>query len=378
MKDTLRNLMLRVTRFARRGGLREATAAIQRAFARPAPAPRPEAEVVEEEITIIEDHEPASGDATQAPHVAPPAPDEGADGEFIADLFGNLAGTRDYRLYVPSGAPPNGRALVVMLHGCKQNPDDFALGTGMNRHARQHGCLVLYPGQSRLVNSLGCWNWFQPDNQQRDRGEPSIIADLTRHAIASHAIDPQRVYVAGLSAGGAMAAIMAATYPELYAAMGIHSGLPHAAAHDLVSALKAMRIGPAPRDEVPASAERRVVPTIVFHGDRDETVHPDNGDQVIAQTRPAAGPGAAPESAQAETDGPGAVVVERGAVAQGHAYTRTIHRDARGCCDAEHWLVHGAAHAWSGGQPGGSYTDPLGPDASAEMLRFFLEHPQRD
>jgi poly(hydroxyalkanoate) depolymerase family esterase len=373
VKDTLRNLMLRVTRFARRGGLREATAAIQRAFARPAPAPRPDAEVVEDEITIIEDHELR----IQPAPVAPPAPDEGTDGEFIAGLFGNAAGTRDYRLYVPSGAPPNGRALVVMLHGCKQNPDDFALGTGMNRRARPHGCLVLYPGQSRLVNSVGCWNWFQPDNQQRDRGEPSIIADLTRHVIASHAVDPQRVYVAGLSAGGAMAAIMAATYPELYAAVGIHSGLAHAAAHDLVSALKAMRIGPAPRDEAPASGERRVVPTIVFHGDLDETVHPDNGDQVIAQTRPAAGPGAA-ESAEAETDGPGAVVVERGAVAQGHAYTRTIHRDARGCCDAEHWLVHGAAHAWSGGQPGGSYTDPLGPDASAEMLRFFLEHPQRD
>jgi len=368
VKDTLRNLMLRVTRFARPGGLREAAAAIQRAFARPAPRPVPKAEVIDDDITIIEDHELR----------IEPARDDGAEGSFIADSFGNSAGTRDYKLYVPSGASPHGLALVVMLHGCKQNPDDFALGTGMNRRAQQQGCLVLYPGQSRAVNSLGCWNWFQQDNQQRDGGEPSIIADLTRHIIASYAVDPRRVYVAGLSAGGAMAAIMAATYPELYAAVGIHSGLAHAAAHDLVSALKAMRIGPAPRDEAPAPGERRVVPTIVFHGDRDETVHPNNGDQVIAQARVAAGSGAAAETDEAETAGLVGVVVESGEVAQGHAYTRTIHRDAQGRCDAEHWLVHGAAHAWSGGQPGGSYTDPLGPDASTEMLRFFFEHPQRE
>ena len=375
MKDTLRNLMLHVTRLARPGGLREAAAAIQRAFSQPAPTSPPEAGV-DDNITIIEDHELRTEPVPGAPVVLPPH-DDRAEGELIAGSFTNAAGTRDYKLYLPGGASTHGLALVVMLHGCKQNPDDFALGTGMNQRAQQQGCLVLYPGQSRAVNPLGCWNWFQQENQQRERGEPSIIAELTRQIIASYAVDPRRVFVAGLSAGGAMAAIMAATYPDLYAAVGVHSGMPHAAAHDLVSALKAMRVGPAPSDESRPPIEREMVPTIVFHGDRDETVHPDNGDHVIAQARPA-GSGAAEHTAEVEMAPSGSVVVESGEVAQGHGYTRTIHRDAQGRCDAEHWLVHGAAHAWSGGQPGGSFTDPLGPDASTEMLRFFFEHPQRD
>jgi poly(hydroxyalkanoate) depolymerase family esterase len=258
-----------------------------------------------------------------------------------------------------------------MLHGCRQNPDDFAAGTRMNELAQAHGIVVLYPGQVPKANQLGCWNWFHEQNQRRDEGEPSIIADMTRHIVETQRIDPRRVYIAGLSAGGAMAAVLAATYPDLYAAVGIHSGLPHAAANNLVSALSAMRHGPLGRPEDTPRAERQPVPTIVFHGDEDTTVHPDNGDEVIVQARWGR------EAQEDRRDGSTGMTVEHAEVPGGRTYTRTIHRDADGRCDAEHWLVHRAGHAWSGGSAIGSYTDPLGPDASVQMLRFFIEHPRK-
>jgi poly(hydroxyalkanoate) depolymerase family esterase len=305
----------------------------------------------------------------------PPAtpPIERAQGEFSESSFTNAAGTRAFKLYVPTGPFTQPLPLLVMLHGCKQDPDDFAVGTRMNQLADAGGWIVLYPGQDRSVNPLGCWNWFQEADQQRGSGEPSIIAGMTRHVIATQPVDPQRVYVAGLSAGGAMAAIMATTYPELYAAAGIHSGLPHAAANDLVSALRAMKRGPSPRGGEADLQEQRTVPTIVFHGDRDTTVHPLNGDEVIARARYGASSRVLDE---APTELALLAAVEQGEVPGGHAYSRTLHRDEKGRCDAEHWVIHGAGHAWSGGDPRGSYTDPAGPDASKEMLRFFLEHPK--
>jgi poly(hydroxyalkanoate) depolymerase family esterase len=294
-------------------------------------------------------------------------------GQFIAGSFMNASGKRDYKLYIPSGAITEALPLIVMLHGCKQNPDDFAAGTRMNLLADSERCFVLYPAQTKAANGLGCWNWFRGGNQQRDLGEPSIIAGMTREVIATHPIDPKRVHVAGLSAGGAMSAIMASAYPELYAAVGVHSGLAHGAAHDVMSAFAAMREGPAATRGPSADVqEQRAVPTIVFHGDRDATVHPSNGDHVIAQAKPAA-------AIEELIDGvpPDAIfTIERGQVAGGHAYTRTIHRDAEGrSTGIEHWVVHGAGHAWSGGSAKGSYTDPKGPDASREMLRFFADHP---
>jgi len=307
-----------------------------------------------------------------APPMATFVSDTPVSGDYIASSFSNASGTRPYKLYLPGGAHARPMPLVVMLHGCRQDPDDFAAGTRMNQLADAAGWVVLYPGQDRRFNHLGCWNWFQETDQRRGKGEPSIIADLTRHMIAAHSIDPRRVYIAGLSAGGAMAAIMASTYPELFAAAGIHSGLPHAAAKDLASALHAMKHGPALRDDA-LTDERRNVPTIVFHGDQDTTVHPCNGDELIARTRWAA------NSRVLDTDDdllPSALNTEHGQVLGGHAFSRTIHRDAQGRPDAEHWVIHGLGHAWSGGSPSGSFTDPLGPDASREMLRFFLQHPQ--
>jgi poly(hydroxyalkanoate) depolymerase family esterase len=278
-------------------------------------------------------------------------PAEILPGKFSDGSFSNDAGTRRYKLYVPSGYTGEPVPLVVMLHGCTQDPDDFATGTQMNKLAEELNCLVVYPAQSMQANSSRCWNWFSAVDQQRGQGEPSIIAGITREVMGSHAIDPKQVYVAGLSAGGAMATIMGTQYPDLYAAVGVHSGLPFASAQDLPSALAAMK-GDFRRPANPSKA----IPIIVFHGDRDTTVHPANGDELIAQG-----------ARHMVKD----IVVEPGKVPDGHAYTRTVHQRADGAPHAEQWLIHGAGHAWSGGSANGSYTDGKGPDASREMMRFF-------
>ena len=275
---------------------------------------------------------------------------------FIAGTFSNAAGSRTYKLFIPSRCQGQRLPLIVMLHGCTQSPDDFAAGTRMNFLAEEQNCFVVYPEQPSGANQSKCWNWFRTGDQRRGGGEPSMIAGITRQIMRNHVIDPKRVYVAGLSAGGAAAAIMGATYSDLYAAVGIHSGLACGAASDLPSAFAAMRQGGGSK----AVADGKTsVPTIVFHGDRDTTVHPKNGDQIIEQSARATRP---------------TTKVLRGRVPHGHAYTRTVLIDGAGRAISEHWNIDGAGHAWSGGSPAGSYTDPQGPDATREMLRFFLEH----
>ncbi|MCP1675416.1 poly(hydroxyalkanoate) depolymerase family esterase [Natronocella acetinitrilica] len=278
-------------------------------------------------------------------------------GRFIDGSYGNQAGTRSYKLYIPSSYRGQALPLVLMLHGCTQDPDDFAAGTRMNHLAEAQDCLVLYPAQSPGANLQKCWNWFRNGDQQRDGGEPSLLAGMTREVITRYGLDQRRVYVAGLSSGGAMAAILGATHPDLYAAVGIHSGLAAGAAGDLPSAFAAMRQGGAGF----GPADYRV-PTIVFHGDSDTTVHPRNGELVIAQA-----------TAGATTGGKPRVSKHRGQVPGGHAYTRAVYVDPDGGVFMEHWLIHGAGHAWAGGSDSGSYTDPKGPDATCEMLRFFSQ-----
>lgn len=290
-------------------------------------------------------------------------------GRFLSATFTDQAGTRDYKLYIPSTYQGQPLPLIVMLHGCTQSADDFAAGTRMNLVAEERTCFVAYPAQPKSANGAKCWNWFNTGHQQRGRGEPSLIAGITRQILRDYAIDPRRIYVAGLSAGGAAAAIMAATYPDIFAAAGVHSGLACGAAHDLPSAFSAMQQGTSgAAKRSPRSSgfhgRDRLVPTIVFHGDKDATVHPRNGHHVIEQSRPA---------------GPGALrsVTQHGHVLGGRTYSRTSHFDASGRAVLEMWVVHGAGHAWSGGSREGSYTDPHGPDASREMVRFFLDqsHP---
>ena len=285
-----------------------------------------------------------------------------ARGQFLARTFASEAGTLAYKVYVPADydADPARRfPLVVMLHGCTQSPDDFAAGTRMNALADQHGLLVAYPAQSANANGSKCWNWFRPQDQLRGKGEPALIAGVTAQVGADYRVDPARVYVAGLSAGAAMAVVLGRTYPEVFAAVGVHSGLPYRAAHDVGSAFAAMKGGGA---RVSDAGTHALVPTIVFHGDRDHTVSHANGSAVIAQL----GDGGVAALVQSSE--------EAGIATGGRRYTRTRYVDKAGRPVVEDWRVHGGGHAWMGGSASGSYTDPQGPDASAEMLRFFLQH----
>ena len=288
-------------------------------------------------------------------------------GRFFERSFTNGAGTRSYKLYIPSGYVGQAVPLIVMLHGCTQNPDDFATGTRMNELAEEHTFLVAYPAQAGNANMQKCWNWFQVTDQQRDRGEPSIIAGITNQVAEEYEVAKGRVYVAGMSAGGAMGAIMGATYPDLYAAVGIHSGLAPGAANDLSSAFTAMRQGGpvVAHENVPGGGDREILPTIIFHGDGDTTVHPRNGDRLLAYLSG----GRNVSSLRVST--------RRGRVQGGHEYTRFTYHDAEGRVLVERWSVHGLGHAWSGGSYPGSYTDPNGPDASAEMVRFFEQNHKR-
>jgi poly(hydroxyalkanoate) depolymerase family esterase len=282
-------------------------------------------------------------------------------GKFVEAAYTNAAGSRAYKVYIPSRYQGQALPLIVMLHGGTQTADDFAAGTRMNLIAEEQTCLVVYPVQPSQANPAKCWNWFRASDQRRGRGEPSLIAGITRQVMHDYSVDVQRVYVGGLSAGAAAAAVMGATYPDLYAAIGVHSGLACGAADDLISAFAAMRQGASASGEGMdiVKDQQPFVPTIVFHGDRDHIVHPRNADHVISC------------SLRAST---WQKKVDRGCAPNGHAYTRTIHADANGRAMLEQWCIHGAGHAWSGGSPAGSYTDPRGPDATREMLRFFRDH----
>jgi poly(hydroxyalkanoate) depolymerase family esterase len=293
-------------------------------------------------------------------------------GRFTTHTFDNAAGARTYKVYVPAApfaAPP---AMIVMLHGCTQSADDFAAGTQMNRMADAHGFVVVYPEQSAQANSSRCWNWFKPQDQTRNGGEPSLIAGIAEQVRQRHGVDPQRIFVAGLSAGAAMALVLGQTYPEIFSAVGVHSGLPYGSAHDVPSALAAMKGG---RSGMPGLQNAEVqrpsrpealasAPLIVFHGDRDHTVQHSNAAQIVEQAQRAQAANGAQPALRVQT--------QRGAGTGGRSFTRTVHTDAQGRSMIEAWTLHGAGHAWSGGHASGSYTDAAGPDASAEMVRFFM------
>ena len=296
---------------------------------------------------------PGLGEGLRSPHGVTLSVPEGA--RFEERAYSNAAGSRTYKVYVPSGYTGQALPFVVMLHGCTQNPDDFAAGTRMNELAEEQTFLVAYPGQPQSANMQKCWNWFNAADQQRDRGEPSIIAGIALAVVEEFSADRTRVYAAGLSAGGAAAAIMADTYPDVFAAVGVHSGLACGAARDMPSAFAAMNGGGVPKARKAGAG----VPTIVFHGDADRTVSHVNGDQIIAQ--------AAPTEALMRA-------VTQGKSERGMPFTRTVQISASGREMLEQWTLHGAGHAWSGGSTSGSYTDPRGPDASREMMRFFMKH----
>jgi len=398
MPSLFETLIGEATLLTARGNLLDATAAIQRALSgspsMPVPASSPggvDASVLDGLVREVAKRPAAPGLRSPAPPprreaAAPRAPDVPRAGRFEAHQYSGRFGTRSYKLFVPGGHTGAPLPLIVMLHGCSQSPDDFAAGTRMNEVAQERGFLVLYPAQAPRSNQSKCWNWFAPTDQRRDGGEPGLLADMTRQVAETHGVDPRRIYVAGLSAGAAMADILGREYPDLFAAAGVHSGLPQGAAHDVASAFAVMRSGASsgpsaaampfareplrprrsPKSDASEAKPSRAARTIVFHGDADSTVHSSNGNQVV--------------SAALQTAGGDAVqpTTVRSAAA-GRAYTRTVYRRS-GAAPAEpsvveHWVVHGAGHAWSGGSTKGSYADASGPDASREMIRFFEEHP---
>jgi poly(hydroxyalkanoate) depolymerase family esterase len=386
--------MVEATRLTRQGRLVEATALIQQTLTLAPAARRAPDRQGAEETGGPSDRRPApvpllpgpgggqpgqrrsgwapglsafSGRRVSAPGLTPGPVAPGAKGpvgRFDAFSYTGAAGTRAYRLYVPTGSSGRPLPLVVMLHGGTQDAATFAAATGMNDLAERQSFLVAYPEQPSSANPGKYWNWFVPGHQRRDAGEPSLIAGITRQVIDRYPVEDTRVYVAGFSAGGAMAAVMAAVYPDLYAAAGVHSGLAYAVAQDVPSAFAVMKHGPSR----PARSLGSSLPLIVFHGDRDATVAYGNAgsliDQVVAAANPDSGPATTPT-----------VVVSGGQVPGGRAYTRTSYRGITGTTVAECWTVHQSGHGWSGGNPLASYTDPRGPSASAEFVRFFDEHP---
>ena len=297
------------------------------------------------------------GLARQGGSGARPEVPEGAT--YVRRSHGAGQGTLDYTLFTPSPRGEPVRGVILMLHGCTQDADDFAAGTQMNLHAERENLVVAYPEQSRGANTLGCWNWFRAQDQQRGGGEPAMLAGLAEALGAEFGVAPGQTFVAGLSAGGAMAAILGAVYGDVFGAVGVHSGLAPGAARDVMGAYSAMAgqgkggmpSGMASAGFGAAATPAIEVPTIVIHGTGDSTVHPDNGAKVLA-----AAVGAA-SGVTAET---------------GDDRTATVHRDGTGRVIAESWTVPGLGHAWSGGSSAGTYCAPGGVDASAEMMRFFL------
>lgn len=379
---TLSQLFLKASRAVGAGSLMDATRLIQRTllnpiaspdfspFLRPAPArarrpaPKP-AKPDAATFTDVEDIMVVDEPRTETEAPVTPRPRKAAFNERVFVFNGERY---PYRLYIP--APPAGgdaaaqaaMPLIVLLHGCKQDAQDFARGTAMNALAQEQGCMVLYPEQISKSNAQRCWNWFEPGHQQLDEGEPGMIAALTQQVLANdyngQRADPARVYIAGLSAGGAMAAVVAGLYPHIFAAVGVHSGLPSGAAQDLMSAFGAMRRGAKGSATPP-------IPTIVFHGSGDKTVHPDNGDHIS-------------DAALAALKASGLPLVKSrskvGTDTQETSTEKTVYRVADGPSYVEHWRIDAGPHAWSGGDSAGSYTDPDGPSASAAMLAFFLQH----
>ncbi|AYQ28662.1 hypothetical protein DT070_11900 [Polaromonas sp. SP1] len=359
------------------GKLMEATRAIQQGLGfRPQTSPRPAQaavyrETLESPVQTPRVFTPAHADENatdvafretvrHTPETEAPTRPSRGPSSFDLHVFEQGQTRYAYRLFVPARVDDSPIPLVVMLHGCKQDSADFANGTAMNEIAEREKFMVLYPEQPRTANSMGCWNWFDPAHQSRGQGEPAMIAALTRQVASTHGVDPARIYVAGLSAGAAMAALMGQLYPEIYAAVGVHSGLAPGAAHSVASAFSAMSKGPGPRAKTAAIG----IPVIIFQGSGDSTVAQSNADAIIQS-----------ELAAWSSKGSALAQNEKAIEAAGQRLsTATVWSDGTGKPIVESWAIDAGPHAWAGGHASGSFTDPKGPNASRAMVAFFQRH----
>jgi poly(hydroxyalkanoate) depolymerase family esterase len=293
--------------------------------------------------------------ATPSGAAPKPKPAHAFGERFLKRVYRGPAGSLTYRLYLPADHEGRDLALVLMLHGCTQNPEDFALGTRMNDLAEEFGLIVAYPHQPRRANASGCWNWFDRRHQNRGSGEPAKLAGLARALAKEFDVSHERVFAAGLSAGGAMAEVLAATYPDLFAAVGVHSGLPYRSAVDVPSAFAAMK-GTTAFEPTPLAAGDRRCRKIIIHGLADGTVDPVNGERILYRAE------LGERLKRTDLDWE----------ASGGRVSRTVLEDDEGRVMVERWQVEGGGHAWFGGDPRGSYTQTVGLDASRVMVRFFL------
>jgi poly(hydroxyalkanoate) depolymerase family esterase len=263
--------------------------------------------------------------------------------------------------------------LVVALHGCTQTADGFRKLTRWDAEGEAKGFAVVFPEQDTSSNSLRCWNFFQPASMQRGGGEPDRIAGLTRSIAERYAVDPHRIYVTGLSAGGAMASVMGATYPDLFAAIGVGSGCEYAATAACAGDKSADPVQAGRSAYQAMGSYARAMPFIAFEGDADQTVPPVNADQLVQQwlvTNDLADDGTLNDSVPSESS-----KLAQGSSAGGRAYSVRSYVDGDGRALGEYWVVHGMAHAWSGGDASQAYADPSGPDETASMYAFFAGHP---
>jgi len=309
----------------------------------------------------------------QAEFLSPSADTVGGEG-FVWGSYDGPEGSRRYKLYVPAKIPSGPRRLLVMLHGCTQDPDDFARGTRMNSIAGEQGFLVLYPEQPATANPLKCWNWFAAAHQKRGEGEPAILAGMIRRVVEEQKIDPSKVYLAGISAGGAMAAILGATYPELFSGLAIHSGIAYGLATDMTQGLAAMR---APEGDaaalgkaaIEAMGERRKpIPVIIVQGTKDPSVNPTNGGLLASQWRAVNG--------LEETVAP---ILHFDGEGGRYSGEHVSWRGSNPKSIVDLWAIADLGHAWSGGSKDGTFTDDKGPNISQTIIDFFLaeENSQR-
>lgn len=290
------------------------------------------------------------------------APVQTAPGRFISGTHSNSLGSRDYKLYIPATHCGQPMPLIVMLHGCQQDPDDFAVGTRMNDWADAHGFLVAYPRQTFRSNGANCWNWYEPAQQKRSGQEPSLVAGIVKAIGREWAVAPEQVFVAGLSAGAAMAVILGQTYPALFAGVAAHSGLPRGAAQDVGSAFAAMQGRGCASATLPYARSGKAVRTLIVHGDADRTVQVGNGHAIAQQV------------VQAFSRNKTPLLARTGAtdIFNDNKATRTDYVAPTGQVMVRECIVKGGVHAWYGGCTAGSFTQATGPDSSGEIVRFFL------